>query len=379
MRYVTTRLSEILSAIIISIVFTHGIALSAPSITSPPSSIANGSSITIVGSSFGVKSPAAPILFETFDSGANGQVIGGWHGWIAYNETEGGYLSNSSPYSGTLSAYNRITGPSATNPISWEVSEFNTSNFFFNPTDEIYYSYVAKIVSTGDAAGVDKWGRINCAPNTYNGPGDTNIQNGYVSFNTGTSTEPGDDDYGQSPWLTTTRFANWTRHEMYKKLSTPGVANGMVQFRVGPDTRTWSNKITRAGGYSFQNTNIILGLMYANASNNGDHRMYVDDVYVDNTRARVELCTGSTWSNRGSCNPQPPTDWSTTSITIIANTSSFTNGQTVYIYVVDANGDASPASDPITIVASVDLPSNEGAVRIGGGSTGSGGGSFRWY
>lgn len=343
-------------------------ALAVPSIT--VASITGGY-VSVSGLSFGTKSPAEPILFETFDSGTNGQSIGGWNGWVSYNDTNGGYLSNISPYSGTLSAYNRITGPNAASPVYFEDSEFNTSNYFFSATDEIYYSYVAKYVVTGDDSGVDKWGRVNCAPNTYNGPGDMTIQLGYVSFNTGSASNEANDDDGKSVWLDGgTRFTNWTRQEMYRKLSTPGVANGMVQFRVGPEMRTWTNIVTRGSGYSFQQTNIMLGLMLANAENDGDHRMYVDDVYVDKTRARVEVCTGSTWSNRGSCNPQPPTDWSATSISATANTIGLADEESAYVYVVDSDGAANSAGYLVTIGAGA--PAQAAGGRLSGSLSGGG-------
>ena len=333
--------------------FLPNFVFGAPSISGVSGTIVDGQSVTISGSGFGIKMDAAPILWENFDSGTNGQAIGGWNGWVKYSGVNGGYLSNSSVYSGTLSAYNRITGPSATDPIT--DSGFNTSNFFFEPTDELYYSYVAKFVSTGDSYGVDKWGRSNCAPNLYNGPGDMTIQFGQVTFNTGTATN---DvliaDGGLSKWVQT-RYSDWTRHEMYKKLSTPGVADGMAQFKLGYTVRTYSNIVTREEGFSFQITNIILGLMFANSRNDGDHRMYVDDVYVDNTRARVEVCFGDTWDNRGNCDIQIPSAWSATSNTITINQGSFSDGDSAYLYVVDENGEVNETGYPITFSSSGEI------------------------
>lgn len=353
--------------LVIAIISSSKIALSAPAITS---ATVSGGSVSVSGSGFGTKSPAAPILFENFDSGTNGQGIGGWHNWVNYNGINGGYLSNTSPYSGTLSAYNRITGPNATNPISWQDSEFNTSYFSFSATDEIYYSYVAKFVSTGNSAGVIKWVRVTCAPNVYNGPGAADFQISYFSFNTGTDSDPDNDDDGKSPWGFSLRGSDWMRHEMYKKLSTPGVANGMVQGRAGTESRTWTNIITREAGFSFQHTSVLLGLMYANTETDGDHRMYVDDVYVDNTRARVELCTGSEWSNRGTCNPQPPTVWSASSISATANTATFSEGATVYAYVVDSDGSYNSSGYGVTIGGSGAVV---GGKMSGGGKISSGG------
>lgn len=326
---------HILTAILILFAWAS-FSFAAPAPTAP-ASMPPGTSVTITGTGFGSKSPAAPIIWETFDSGTDGQALGGWNGWVKYLGSSGGWLSNTTPYSGTLSAYNRV--------IAGSSESFNTSYKSFSPTDEIYYSYQARMISTGDPYGVDKWGRSNSDQADsahYNGPGEISIGEAKANFNSGTDVLGyGDLDdlglerfiYTRNPWP-----SGWIRHEMYKLNSTPGVANGIAQFKVGNTQRTYTNKVTREAGYTFQQTDIILGLMFANAQNDGDHRMYVDDVYVDNTRARVELCTGSTWANRGNCNPQPPTSWATTSVTVTANTSSFTDGQEVFLYVVDADG-----------------------------------------
>ena len=62
--------------LIISIIFPN-IVFGAPSISGVSGTIVDGQSVTISGSGFGIKMDAAPILWENFDSGTNGQAIGG--------------------------------------------------------------------------------------------------------------------------------------------------------------------------------------------------------------------------------------------------------------------------------------------------------------
>ncbi len=88
----------------------------------------------------------------------------------------------------------------------------------------------------------------------------------------------------------------------------------------------------------------------------------VDDVYVDFTQARVELCDTSTWSNRSRCEIQIPLSWSPTSITINVNRGSFANGNTAYLYVVDANGHVNSQGFQVTVGA--DAPSPITTLRI---------------
>ena len=64
-----------------------------------------------------------------------------------------------------------------------------------------------------------------------------------------------------------------------------------------------------------------------------------DDMYVSYTRARVMLCSGSTWANRGTCEMQPPTTWSDTSISFRMNQGAFANAATTYLYVITDQGE----------------------------------------
>ena len=73
-----------------------------------------------------------------------------------------------------------------------------------------------------------------------------------------------------------------------------------------------------------------------------------DDFYVDYTWSRVELCNSPTWSSCSVREIQIPTAWSDSSISVQLNKGSFSNGQTGYLFVVDASGTAS-GGYPITI------------------------------
>ncbi len=74
---------------------------------------------------------------------------------------------------------------------------------------------------------------------------------------------------------------------------------------------------------------------------NGSIHYYYDDLYLDDTWSRVMICAGSTWSNRGHCEIQIPTAWSGTNASIVVHPGTFANGNTAYLYVVDANNNAS--------------------------------------
>jgi hypothetical protein len=109
--------------------------------------------------------------------------------------------------------------------------------------------------------------------------------------------------------------------------------------------------MTVASGQSYTLNSVLLGLMTYNTDPGDYYKMYVDDVYVDNTRKRVELCSGGpVWANRGECSPQPAVTWSDSTISISANTAGFISGSSAYFYVVGTDGDAIGSGYLITVL-----------------------------
>lgn len=63
------------------------------------------------------------------------------------------------------------------------------------------------------------------------------------------------------------------------------------------------------------------------------------EIYVDNTRARVEICNASTKDASNHCEIQiPQTSWNDEQLQIKVNQGSFADNSIQYLYVLDANG-----------------------------------------
>ncbi len=86
----------------------------------------------------------------------------------------------------------------------------------------------------------------------------------------------------------------------------------------------------------------IVGMYDAwNDSDSDRDDVYLDDAYIDNTWARVEVGDDQDY---GSCTHreiQIPTAWSDDSITVTANPGSFSGGEDLYLFVVEASGQVS--------------------------------------
>jgi hypothetical protein len=75
---------------------------------------------------------------------------------------------------------------------------------------------------------------------------------------------------------------------------------------------------------------------------------YFDDVYLDTTLSRVVLADKPVLSQASIVELQIPSAWSDGSITAQVNLGKFTQGQTAYLFVVDAAGNVSATGLAVT-------------------------------
>src|SRR5262249_29177907 len=116
----------------------------------------------------------------------------------------------------------------------------------------------------------------------------------------------------------------WTRDEYYAKVSTPNVADGQVY--VWRNRQLKVNQPALATRYSDSTGPDYNTIFLPYYNQDGTRDVFVDNVYVDNTRARVEICDTATFptgSSAGHCEVQIPSAWSTLSISVTVNQGSF--------------------------------------------------------
>ena len=73
--------------------------------------------------------------------------------------------------------------------------------------------------------------------------------------------------------------------------------------------------------------------------------VWTDDYYLDVTPQRVEICTGSTWAARGTCEIQLPSGlWTDDAIEFRVNAGAWSDAalHAAYLYVVDQGNNANP-------------------------------------
>jgi len=137
---------------------------------------------------------------------------------------------------------------------------------------------------------------------------------------------------------------SWVLVEVQAKQSSgTGVADGSWEvWRSNADGTVISkptsiaNIKTRGSGGQLWNQ-LMLGQYVAD----GATTIYYDDVYVDNSWARVVLGDKPVYADCSIREIQIPTSWSINSITLRVNKGSFSSGSTAYLYVIDENGNIS--------------------------------------
>ncbi len=316
-----------------------------PAISSVSGDISNGQTVTISGSGFGATGPDV-ILFDDFDTGANGQnlasspQIGSWD----RNDAPYATYSNSQHHSGTQSAQ-AVHTPS----LSW--SNFNVE---FSSPSTLYGSFWFRVSSFG-GGGQYKLNQVhgdcNCgdfAPGVMTGDMGAGWWKTYISYEDGSTSDQYSANYPNSP------SANaWHHFEWIGRQSSGGVSDGSVKIyidgiKVTPSFMD-SVKTRNSAGNSWYLFEFFTGLTNMASS----VTTWIDDAYLSASWARIEICNANTNSGSSHCEIQIPSSWSSDSITVTVNQGSFTSGQTAYLYVVDSTGSVNADGYPITLGAGV--------------------------
>lgn len=315
-------------------------AAAAPAVTSLTGDFVAGGSVTISGSSFGAKAMAAPKKWDDFEGGVAGQPLSGWS--LDSNAGASAYPA----YSAVRARVGALAGMA-----NFE-SAYNSTAFIegLNQT-ELYLSYWVYVDHlSGVPSRNVKLARVTAGVPSYNS-GEPSL--GHTSFySNGASiwySFTGTNDSQNQTWDEAIPAGAWHRIEMYGKLSDVGVANGARGFWLNHEAIEDDASYTTLTSDSHGSTYDTLVLpFYVAHDDGGPHRIYYDDVYMDSSRARVEIGNAPTWAASTRRELQIPTAWSDGEITVSANAATWDGP--AYLYVVDGNGQVNAAGYPISVV-----------------------------
>ncbi|MDD5355012.1 MAG: hypothetical protein PHY56_00515 [Candidatus Omnitrophica bacterium] len=340
---------KILLALILNLFWVE-ITLAAPSISSHTGVLTKGEAITITGADFGSTGPTI-YKWDDFEGATHtvGQTMGAGSGdknWIPRSADE----STNEPK--VLSTANRTNSTKCIRcTYEGDGNKYGCMFFYLHGAtlSPVYVSWYIKWDNAGTSeTDNEKFWRIfyttntDTAPSSWDAPllsmakigGDSQTIDWIA--NHGTSNE--------QKYLTSPTENNWVRMEYYGVESTDDTSDGTIiitqqQTSTSTFSDIWSDNTQETKDNGHHWTALFWG-EYANMASTSGRLYYhdFDDIYIANSRARVEIGDASTWATCTHREIQIPTAWAAGEITATLNTGSFADDATVYLYVVDADG-----------------------------------------
>jgi hypothetical protein len=357
------------------------ISFADPIINSVTGSLSHKASITINGSNFGAKSPAAPLIWDDCeDSTVNSDSAVTAKGWVDVWPRIG-----SAAYAPARTRYRNI--PYRNTPAPHQYSEkylagahytyANNSPAYIGGSPDPQYRAVMVTADNGRAASnwyasfyyrldplwhsdgnynnhkmtvVQQSGAAYTGTNQYNAycsshsparqSGDTCRIEGHSSNNElgGCNTCPNTNNPSDA-WVKFEEVIG-TKRNLY--------IDRTNAFRDDPLSSIRS--FTIGGYYRY----VVNG---GSISNTSDYRggildsnyRYFDDMYVDTSLARIMLCNNSNYTNATICEPQIPFAWSASSTSCKVNLGSLPSSGTGYLFVFDSSNNHNTTGYPVTI------------------------------
>lgn len=364
------------SLIVLTVLFFILLPLSAmgASISGFSGALEHGGELIINGTGFGSKQNATPIKWETFESyTAGGHILnkGTTPQWTSTGDsTSQPTVVNTKSHGGNKAVYSDF-------PLNDNDCSFTFAQIDFPDTLDLYASYWVYWDNTigrdlsNQRADFFKMNRFN-TDKEYSGapalkpafwvdygiPEGNGSPRGYLVY------QVLNDSRNTNSYITwktggTNNFTHgsWHRLEMFVHLSDPpGNTDGKVEWRidcqpVDVHIDAGNPSITRVAGDTKMFNIFLMELSGCGFSVSGKPYMWQDDIYVDNTRARVEIGDSSNWNSCNHREIQIPLEWndSGTQIKISVNKGSFDKLDDKYLFVVDKEGAVSsfPLGDPV--------------------------------
>jgi len=339
-------------------IFWSASAYAQPQVTGFSGTLSNGAPLKITGSGFGTKAQAAPWRWDPIEgiSVYNGLSDGATIPYGATSNTTAYWNLNSEDkmkYNTTLSEQRGVSTANfasigTTNcPASEDNKKLGTTIpesqekyltfwIWYNTTFTNENSKVMRL--WGDDTGATRFSYVLSWANN----------NGGTVYKTENNSEPW---HTNLPTFTRPVGGEWMRVEAYiKQESIPVTSNdGEVWVTQLIDHANGTSTKHEYSSGTGQNIDGILPqrirwLTFGFDKNCWEPSPYkdinirMDDIYIDLTRARVEIGNGATWTSTTHREIQIPSAWSDTSITITVNQGSFGNLSNAYLYVIDADG-----------------------------------------
>jgi len=322
-----------------------------PSISSTSGAWNHGNSVTISGSGFGTKSPATPHWWDDFESGILGSNIEGRTPLYGPANWDAGSIGGTNHEPTITDTQQRHSLSTRCAVCDDDPAEGNWNIRIRAPITALgdgakfYYFFRHRLSKNGvfsdNFKPADHYNSAFSA-DLYIGMGHPDTDPVLRTDNV-MSDAPGAlfNGSSQSAVLDT-----WVAYEEEIGLALSGGTRRGWLHTPGAISQVWDdqamNRTLTAG-------NTIVNCTFGEYHNTGYNYIYhIDEVYIDNTFARVMVGDAATFTACAVREIQIPTAWSSNSITVIVKRNTFGLSATAYLYVIDSNGSPNSSGVPIT-------------------------------
>jgi hypothetical protein len=393
--------------LILVILFIPAIALAGPNITGVSGTVTHGSTITISGTGFGTKSnpaqtvSAAPlawdIVSEQYVGGVNKNAYAGLTDGSSLNTTGGGkvwqdiqggdatvrYSTSRAQRNPHITAHYAVYNESSSYLKLWLGRLVYPGGDLFPPATQkcFYLSFYRKVKNpTQSQGGGDGSCKILRATSVHSPDVSGFAILSHMLYGT-YYTSTGE---GITSWVDAGNETDWVRWEIYLDANRKwfdvyknghyhqgswSSVPGNLEMRPAAD---WRFTIPGKSGYEFNvppadfpagdGLDAALFGYDDGHSLSGGQEIDMGEIYFDNTPARVEISSQSTWNDSpGNVSLHREVQgrllsWSTNTIFMAVNQGTFAGGNNAYLYVIDSDGNVNQNGYPIIFGADTSPP-----------------------
>lgn len=320
---------------VLLLLLVAGTAHAQPSISEIFGTVEDEQTVTVTGSGFGTKVPAAPYRWDDFEGGSVGTPITGWQTFSPPSSPPS--YSDHGRTAGDQSVYQNFRNHYACALLIYPLPDFQRmyiTGWWYNQTGGAPSRNV-KLINwsggTGYGNTTNPQNRTDLYPNISSGHLYTTDSSGNVNQ----AWQLGGDLHS----------GEWMRIERYVDI--PG---GETYIKRNLDV--WAD-IDNASFYSGDDQYTLLLITHYFAKDQGTPTPWMDsywsELYIDITPARVELGDAPTWNGCNVREIQIPFAWSPGSISFAVHQGAFGDDQTAYLYVVNEDEQHNAAGFPVTL------------------------------
>ncbi|TKB23944.1 hypothetical protein FCL47_19945 [Desulfopila sp. IMCC35006] len=308
----------------------------APSTPSITGTVTHGGVVTVTGTGFGVKSPVAPLLWDSVDGKypgiTNGGIVptGGSNVWGLSMLDVPVHFKTTNPRGKFTAKYTNTGSTDSAKKAALGGRNYPGSKVLYVN----WWMWLDKTACTASSS--NKYTRF-----TDDGDWTSNVQTVIWEPNSVIIFGAGGPNYNAWPQACG-KTGVWQRMEKTVDNTTTPI-HPSVWLAV--DNSPIGSQPISAPSSLLKDITGIYGIGFDGSNTPASEQPTIDwgEIYVDNTRARVEICNASTKASSNHCEIQiPQTTWVDNKLEIKVNQGSFPDNSSAYLYVVDASGTASP-------------------------------------